>query len=182
MTDGSGAPAERLRWRWTLGFDRHSHIFRDVLAVGNRQRSNLGESESEAPRFRRISMTDQHGFISVRQFHPDPYIRSRTAEGTLNAAIVHAEIRRSCEAYLDAFDEVYADDIEGAAKPWRNGFAERRECAHFFSAFWFPFMQWPSSVGCRYLFKKRPFLEMLSTRPILRGHWSWSGFPAKSAL
>jgi hypothetical protein len=83
---------------------------------GNRQLSNLGERESEAPRLRRISMTDHHGFISADQFHPDPYTQSRTAERTLNAAIVHAEISRSYEEYLEIFDEFYADNIEGSSE------------------------------------------------------------------
>jgi short-subunit dehydrogenase len=90
--------------------------FSECAGGDNRQRSNLGESESEAPRLRRISMTDQHGFISADQFHPDPYIQSRTAERTLNAALVQAEISRSYEEYLEIFDEFYADDIEGSSE------------------------------------------------------------------
>jgi hypothetical protein len=61
-------------------------------------------------------MSDQHGFISADQFHPDPYTQSRTAERTLNAAIVHVEIARSFEEYLEIFDEFYADDIEGSSE------------------------------------------------------------------
>jgi len=60
-------------------------------------------------------MGDHSGFISADQFHPDPYTRSRTAEGTLNAAIVHADITRSYEEYLDIFDAFYADDVEGSS-------------------------------------------------------------------
>ena len=60
-------------------------------------------------------MSTQRGFISADQFHPDPYTRSRNAERTLNAAIVHADISRSYEEYLDIFDEFYADDIEGSS-------------------------------------------------------------------
>ncbi len=60
-------------------------------------------------------MSDQRGFISADQFHPDPYTQSRNAERTLNAAIVHADISRSYEEYLEIFDEFYADDIEGSS-------------------------------------------------------------------
>jgi hypothetical protein len=60
-------------------------------------------------------MSDQRGFISADQFHPDPYAQSRTAERALNAAIVHADISRSYEEYLDLFDQFYADDIEGSS-------------------------------------------------------------------
>jgi len=61
-------------------------------------------------------MSDQPGVISADHYHPDPYTQSRTAERTLNSAIVHAEISRSHEEYLDIFDEFYADDIEGSSE------------------------------------------------------------------
>src|SRR5579864_1489852 len=127
-------------------------------------------------------MSDQHSFVSPDHYHPDPYTTSQTAERILNAAILNAEISRSFEEYLEIFDEFYADDIEGSNETMKEPIRGRSECAHFFSASWLPFMQWPKSVVCRYPFEKRRFLEMLTTRPILRGHWSWSGLPAKSAL
>jgi hypothetical protein len=61
-------------------------------------------------------MSGQHRVISADQYHPDPYTQSRTAEGTLNSAIVHAEISRSYEEYLEILDEFYADDIEGSSE------------------------------------------------------------------
>jgi hypothetical protein len=61
-------------------------------------------------------MSDQRSFISADQFHPDPYTQSRTAERTLNAAIVHADISRSYEEYLEIFDEFYSDDVEGSSE------------------------------------------------------------------
>jgi hypothetical protein len=60
-------------------------------------------------------MSEERGFISADQFHPDPYTQSRNAERTLNGAIVHADISRSYEEYLEIFDEFYADDIEGSS-------------------------------------------------------------------
>jgi hypothetical protein len=61
-------------------------------------------------------MSNQHVFISADQFHPDAYTQSRAAERTLNAAIVHADISRGYEEYLEIFDEFYADDIEGSSE------------------------------------------------------------------
>jgi hypothetical protein len=61
-------------------------------------------------------MSDQRGFVSSDQFHPDLYAQSRTAERALNAAIVHADISRSYEEYLEIFDAFYADDIEGSSE------------------------------------------------------------------
>ena len=61
-------------------------------------------------------MSHQRGFISADQFHPDPYTESRTAERTLNSAILHAEITRSYEEYLEVFDAFYADDIEASSE------------------------------------------------------------------
>src|SRR6267378_7870415 len=56
-------------------------------------------------------MSDQHSFLSP-DLHPDPFTLSLTAERSLNAAIVQAEISRSFEEYLGIFDEFYADDVE----------------------------------------------------------------------
>jgi hypothetical protein len=61
-------------------------------------------------------MSDQLGFVSADHVRPDPYTQSRIAERTLNAAIVHAEIARSYEEYLEIFDAFYADDVEGSSE------------------------------------------------------------------
>jgi hypothetical protein len=61
-------------------------------------------------------MSNQHVFISADQFHPDPHTQSRNAERTLNAAIVHADITRSYEEYIEIFDAFYADDVEGSSE------------------------------------------------------------------
>jgi hypothetical protein len=61
-------------------------------------------------------MSNQHVFISADQFRPDPYTQSRNAERTLNAAVVHADISRSYEEYLEIFDAFYADDVEGSSE------------------------------------------------------------------
>jgi hypothetical protein len=61
-------------------------------------------------------MSDQPGFISADQVHSDSYTQSRTAERILNAAIVHADISRGYEEYLEIFDEFYADGVEGSSE------------------------------------------------------------------
>ena len=67
-------------------------------------------------RLRRLLMSDQYSFVSAGQLHPDPYTQSRTAERTLNAAIVNADITRSYEEYLDILDAFYSDDVEGSSE------------------------------------------------------------------
>jgi len=61
-------------------------------------------------------MSDQRGFVSADHFRPDPSTQSRIAERTLNAAIVNAEIARSYEEYLEIFDALYADEVEGSSE------------------------------------------------------------------
>ena len=61
-------------------------------------------------------MSDQRVLVSADFFRPDPYTQSRIAERTLNAAIVHAEIARSYEEYLEIFDAFYADDVEASSE------------------------------------------------------------------
>src|SRR5271156_56702 len=69
-------------------------------------------------------MSNQAGFVSFDQFHLDPYAQSRNAERTLNTAILHADISRGYEEYLEIFDAFYADDIvasnETVAEPIRG--------------------------------------------------------------
>lgn len=65
-------------------------------------------------------MNSQHSFVSADQYHPDPYAQSRTAERALNEAIVHADISRSYEEYLEIFDAFYADDVEGSSETMKE--------------------------------------------------------------
>ena len=73
-------------------------IVRDVLTLAVViARTPIWEKARARLRLRRISMSEQRSFVSVDEFHPDAYTQSRTAGCTLNAAIVHADIARSCE-------------------------------------------------------------------------------------
>jgi len=74
------------------------------------------KGKSEGFRLRGISMSDQRAFLSTDQSRPDPYTQSRSAERALNAAIMHADISRSYEEYLEILDTFYADDIEGSSE------------------------------------------------------------------
>ena len=96
---------------------QRAHIFWTVLpfVAVTAQRFNMGGGRSE-PKLRRLSMSDQCGFALADQFHSDPYTQSRNAERTLNPAIVHADISRSYEEYLEIFDAFYADDVEGTSE------------------------------------------------------------------
>jgi hypothetical protein len=94
-----------------------SQILRDLLPFAVViAGAPIGEKARARLRLRGISMSDQRGFVPSDQFHPDPYAESRTAERTLNAAIVHADISRSYEEYLEIFDAFYAEDIEGSSE------------------------------------------------------------------
>ena len=83
-------------------------------------------------------MSGQHSFISPDHFHPDPYAQSRTAERTLNSAIVHAEISRSYEEYLEIFDEFYADDIEGSGETMEGPIRGKARVRSLLSSFLVP--------------------------------------------
>ncbi len=83
-------------------------------------------------------MSHHRGFVSADQFHPDPYAQCRTAERTLNAAIVHAEIARGYEEYLEIFDEFYADDIEGSSETVKEPIRGKAEMQSLLSNFLVP--------------------------------------------
>jgi hypothetical protein len=57
-------------------------------------------------------MIDEHNPVTVGQFDGNAYESSQSAEQTLNAAILRAEIARSYEEFLEIFETFYADDVE----------------------------------------------------------------------
>jgi hypothetical protein len=83
-------------------------------------------------------MSDQHRVISGDQFRRDPYMQSRTAERTLNSAILHAEISRSYEEYLEIFDEFYTDDIEGSSETMKQPLRGKESLRSLLSSFLAP--------------------------------------------
>ena len=103
-----------------------------------RRRSNVEKARAR-PGFRRISMNNQHGFISADQFHPDPYTQSRNAERTLNAGVVNADISRSYEEYLEIFDEFYADDLEGSSETMKEPLRGKEKVRSLLLSFLVPF-------------------------------------------
>ena len=57
-------------------------------------------------------MINESHFVYADHRDRDLFTSSQTGERILNTAIVHAEISRSFEEYLEIFDAFYADDIE----------------------------------------------------------------------
>jgi len=57
-------------------------------------------------------MTHENSLLTVSQIDGTAYKSSQSAELTLNAAILRAEIARSYEEFLDIFGRFYADDVE----------------------------------------------------------------------
>jgi hypothetical protein len=57
-------------------------------------------------------MTHENSLLTVSQIDGTAYKSSQSAELTLNAAILRAEIAKSYEEFLDIFGRFYADDVE----------------------------------------------------------------------
>jgi hypothetical protein len=84
-----GLLTESVYWTRTLSFGQRPDIVRDVLTLAVViARAPIWEKARARFRLRRMSMSGQPSFVSVDEFHPDPYTQSRTGERTLNAAIV----------------------------------------------------------------------------------------------
>src|ERR1700758_504228 len=128
---------------------------------------HYGRKQERGPRLRRISMSDQRGFISADQFHLDPYTQSRTAEGTLNAAIVRADISRSYEEYLEIFDEFYADDIEGSSDTKEEPIRGKAGVRSLVFGFLVPLHAMAEVGGVSISVRQTPIPGDVSTRPIL---------------
>jgi hypothetical protein len=101
-------------------------------------------------------MSDQRGFVSGDQFRPDPYTQSRTAERALNAAIVHAEISRSYEEYLEIFDEFYADDIVGTSESMEEPIRGKSGVRSLLSSFLVPLHAMAELGGVSISIRERP--------------------------
>src|SRR5580692_4747560 len=57
-------------------------------------------------------MIDEHDLVLCGRSESDAYKSSHSAELSLNAAILRAEISKSYEEFLDIFETFYADDVE----------------------------------------------------------------------
>jgi hypothetical protein len=57
-------------------------------------------------------MINEHVLASLIQSDGDAYRSLQAAERSLNAAILHADLARSYEEFLDIFETSYADDVE----------------------------------------------------------------------
>jgi hypothetical protein len=65
-------------------------------------------------------MTDEPDLVPFSGSGGDAYKSSQTAELSLNAAILRAEIARSYEEFLDIFETFYADDVEVSREDLRE--------------------------------------------------------------
>jgi hypothetical protein len=57
-------------------------------------------------------MIDEHDLLLCSGSEGDSYKSSHSAELSLNAAILRADISKSYEEFLDIFETFYADDVE----------------------------------------------------------------------
>jgi hypothetical protein len=65
-------------------------------------------------------MIDEHDLVLCSQSEGDAYKSSHSAELSLNAAILRAEISKSYEEFLDVFEMFYADDVEVSREDLRE--------------------------------------------------------------
>jgi hypothetical protein len=65
-------------------------------------------------------MIDEHDLVLCSRSEGDAYKSSYSAELSLNAAILRAEISKSYEEFLDIFEMFYADDVEVSREDLRE--------------------------------------------------------------
>jgi hypothetical protein len=65
-------------------------------------------------------MIDEHNLVTSDRSEGDAHKSSHSAELSLNAAILRAEISRSYEEFLDIFETFYADDVEVSREDLRG--------------------------------------------------------------
>ena len=112
-----------------------ARIFRDLATFAVVAGAAIWGKATAKPGLRGLSMSDLHRVISGNQFRRDPSTQSRTAERTLNSVIVHSEISRSDEEYLEIFDEFYTDDIEGSSETMKEPLRGKERVRSLLSSF-----------------------------------------------
>jgi hypothetical protein len=123
-------------------------------------------------------MSDLHRVISGNQFRRDPYTQSRTAERTLNSAIVHSEISRCYEEYLEIFDEFYPDDIDGSSETMKEPLRGKERVRSLLSSFLAPLHAMAEVGGVSISVRETP----IPGDAIDETRSAWTlGCPAKSA-
>jgi hypothetical protein len=65
-------------------------------------------------------MIDEDDLVHCSRSEGDAYKSSHSAELSLNAAILHADISKSYEEFLDIFETFYADDVEVSREDLRE--------------------------------------------------------------
>jgi hypothetical protein len=65
-------------------------------------------------------MIDEHNLVLFSRSEGDAHKSSHSAELSLNAAILRADISRSYEEFLDIFETFYADDVEVSREDLRG--------------------------------------------------------------
>jgi hypothetical protein len=65
-------------------------------------------------------MIDEHDLVLCGRSESDAYKSSHSAELSLNAAILRAEISKSYEEFLDIFETFYADNVEVSREDLRE--------------------------------------------------------------
>jgi hypothetical protein len=84
-------------------------------------------------------MIHENDPVTVSQSEINAYKSSQTAELTLNAAILRAEIDRSYEEFLDIFERFYADDVEVSSEDSQEIIRGKARIRPFLLNFLMPF-------------------------------------------
>jgi hypothetical protein len=76
-------------------------------------------------------MVDENDLVLCSRSEGDAYKSSHSAELSLNAAIVRAEISKGYEESLDIFETFYADDVEVSREDLREIIRGKRKYVLF---------------------------------------------------
>jgi hypothetical protein len=155
-----------------------ARIFRDRPTFAVVAGAAIWGKATAKPGLRGLSMSDLHRVISGNQFRRDPSTQSRTAERTLNSAIVHSEISRCYEEYLEIFDEFYPDDIDGSSETMKEPLRGKERVRSLLSSFLAPLHAMAEVGGVSISVRETP----IPGDAIDETRSAWTlGCPAKSA-
>jgi hypothetical protein len=114
-------------------------------------------------------MIDEHDLVLCSRSEGDAYKSSHSAELSLNAAILRAEISKSYEEFLDIFETFYADDVEVSREDLREIIRGKEKVRLFLLNLLVPLHVMAEVAGLSDQFNRLRFLEIQPTRRIPHG-------------
>jgi len=117
----------------------------------------------------------------MREPRDQQYTSSQTLERLLNEAIIHADIGKGFEEYIEIFDTFYTDDIEVSSDVIEEPVRGKSRVTSLLFNFLVPLHVMAEVAGLSISIRETALPADTAIKRIRRGRWIWLGHPAGRA-